>query len=269
MIITSIGASSAVTEIDDDEPMCRHTTVPVSSHAAQNGSQWSVWKLGSPSLAGFSENVTARQPFSATRCTLGRHQVDVPDGHDRQRDEAAGVRAAPLVDVPVVVALEQRVAEVACRACALNNWPQKPGIDGKHSEPSTPFTFMSRTRSWMSYAPLRISSNAVGSKPYSSGGRPATALSPTLGIVVPSYSHTSASVVDVDHPRRVLEVCLRHVALPHVGRLDDVVVDADEDQVVHVHGVAPPEMRGLRRAYVRWPRHPTVPAALAALLHRP
>ena len=67
VIITSTGASSDVTEIVDDEPMCRHTTVPVSSHARQNGSQWSVWKLGYPSLVGFSENVTARQPFSATR----------------------------------------------------------------------------------------------------------------------------------------------------------------------------------------------------------
>ena len=46
VIITSTGASSEVTAIDDDEPMCRHTTVPVSSHARQNGSQWSVWKLG-------------------------------------------------------------------------------------------------------------------------------------------------------------------------------------------------------------------------------
>ena len=46
VIITSTGASSDVTEIDDDEPMCRQTTVPVSSHARRNGSQWSLWKLG-------------------------------------------------------------------------------------------------------------------------------------------------------------------------------------------------------------------------------
>src|SRR3954447_15993066 len=69
VIITSTGASSDVIAIDDDDPMCGHTTVPVSSHARQNGSQWSVWKLGYPSLVGFSENVTAWQPFSATRRT--------------------------------------------------------------------------------------------------------------------------------------------------------------------------------------------------------
>ena len=32
----------------------------------------------------------------------------------------------------------------------MNSCPQKPAIDGKLSEPSTPLTFMSRMRSWMS-----------------------------------------------------------------------------------------------------------------------
>ena len=45
---------------------------------------------------------------------------------------------------------------------------------------------MSLTRSWMSQQPLRIRSSAVGSMPYSSGGLPATALSPMFGISVPS-----------------------------------------------------------------------------------
>ena len=60
--------------------------------------------------------------------------------------------------------------------------PAKPGIDGKHSEPSTPPAFMSLMRSSTSQQPLRISSRRVGSMPYSSRGRPATALSPTLVI---------------------------------------------------------------------------------------
>ena len=38
---------------------------------------------------------------------------------------------------------------------------------------------------------------------------------------------------DVGHPVGVLG---RHVALEHVGRFDDVVVDADQDQVVELHG---------------------------------
>src|SRR6266480_341309 len=39
VISTSIGASCAVTTNEDDEPMCRHTIVPSSAQACQNGSQ--------------------------------------------------------------------------------------------------------------------------------------------------------------------------------------------------------------------------------------
>ena len=49
-----------------------------------------------------------------------------------------------------------------------------------------PLRSMSRMRSWMSQAPLRISSNRAGSKLYSLTGRPTTALKPTLGISSPS-----------------------------------------------------------------------------------
>src|SRR5262245_40103642 len=69
VIITLLGASAAVTTIDDEEPMCRHTIVLLSLHAFQNGSQYSECRLGWPSFSGFSENVTAWQPFSATRLT--------------------------------------------------------------------------------------------------------------------------------------------------------------------------------------------------------
>ncbi len=51
---------------------------------------------------------------------------------------------------------------------------------------------MSLMRSWMSKQPGRISSKEVGSIPYSSRGRPATALSPMLGMVAPLKVHTSS-----------------------------------------------------------------------------
>src|SRR4051812_33604832 len=69
VISTSIGASSAVITIFDDDPMCTHTTVSHSSAAAKNGSQWPEWMLGKPRCTGFSEKVTAWQPLSATRRT--------------------------------------------------------------------------------------------------------------------------------------------------------------------------------------------------------
>ena len=69
VISTSIGASSDVITILDDDPMCTLTTVPSSSHVAKNGSQCPEWMLGYPRCTGFSENVTAKQPLSATRRT--------------------------------------------------------------------------------------------------------------------------------------------------------------------------------------------------------
>src|SRR5438874_222037 len=69
VISTSIGASSAVMTIFDDEPICTLTTVPSASHVAKNLSQWPECMLGYPRCTGFSENVTAKQLFSATRRT--------------------------------------------------------------------------------------------------------------------------------------------------------------------------------------------------------
>ena len=63
LMSTSIGASTDVITSVDDEPMCRQTIVPSSLHAVQNGSQWSLWRLGSFSFSGFSENDTAWQPL--------------------------------------------------------------------------------------------------------------------------------------------------------------------------------------------------------------
>src|SRR6266576_1159509 len=66
---TAGGASFDVDGIFDDDPMCMHTTVPVSAHAAKNGSQSPVWMLGSPSTAGISLKHTARAPRDALRRT--------------------------------------------------------------------------------------------------------------------------------------------------------------------------------------------------------
>ncbi len=59
LIITSIGASTEVISIWDDEPRCMQTIVPSSEQACQSGSQWSLCSDGHPSFSGFSENVTA------------------------------------------------------------------------------------------------------------------------------------------------------------------------------------------------------------------
>ena len=69
VIITSGGASTAGIASRPEEPMCTFSTVPVSHSARHSGSQCSLWKLGYPIAAGFSEKVSERQPLAATRRT--------------------------------------------------------------------------------------------------------------------------------------------------------------------------------------------------------
>ena len=78
VIITSIGASGAVTASCPDDPRWTLRIVPSSTSARHIGSQCASWKLGSPSVAGFSVNVTEWQPFAATAPDLRRAQLGVP-----------------------------------------------------------------------------------------------------------------------------------------------------------------------------------------------
>src|SRR5580692_4476841 len=66
---TEAGASGEVEAAFDDEPTWRHSTVPTSEQAANNGSQWPEWIDGMWRAAGFSEKVTARHPLAARRRT--------------------------------------------------------------------------------------------------------------------------------------------------------------------------------------------------------
>src|SRR5262249_52633752 len=70
-------------------------------------------------------------------------------------------------------------------AALWNSWPANRGNDGKHNDPRTPLTFMSLTRSWMSYTPGRTSSYDVGSS-CSPSARPAVAEVVRLGAAWPS-----------------------------------------------------------------------------------
>src|ERR1700722_13419073 len=53
--------------ISDDEPVCRLIAVPVSAHAARNGSHEASEIGAKPSLAGFSVKATALNPSAALR----------------------------------------------------------------------------------------------------------------------------------------------------------------------------------------------------------
>jgi hypothetical protein len=67
--LTMNGASGVVPGIFEDEPMCMHSTVSVSTQAANSGSHSPEWIDGRPRGYGFSENVMAWHPCAAQRRT--------------------------------------------------------------------------------------------------------------------------------------------------------------------------------------------------------
>ena len=73
--------------------------------------------------------------------------------------------------------------------------------------------------------------------PYSSGGRPATALRPMLGTSMPLKAQTSVPSSLCTTCGGEILVLGRKVAFEEVGGFDDVVVDADDDHVVDLHDV--------------------------------
>ena len=219
--------------------MCRQTTVPSSSHAAQNGSQWSLCRLGQPELLRVLRERDRVAALGRDPTDLVGHQLRVPDRRDRQRDEAPGVRAAPLVDVPVVVGADARRARGPCPRRARRAARRSAGTTGSSA---------SRARRWRSCrgrarrrrsSPRASRRNASGSMPYSSGGRPATAFRPMFGARSSPNCQYSVAVVVGEHARRPVAVRVGDVHVEHVRRLDDVVVHADEDQVFKVHGDPP------------------------------
>jgi hypothetical protein len=92
---TAGGASADVDGIFEPEPLCMQMTVPVSSHAATNGSQYRPASCtdGSPRLPGSSEKQTARTPRAALRRTsaaasTGSHSGIRHNGTSRPPDPA-------------------------------------------------------------------------------------------------------------------------------------------------------------------------------------
>ena len=172
---------------------------------------------------------------------LGGHELGVPDRHERQRHEATGVRAAPLVDVPVVVALEQTAAEVAVGGAAeqltAEAGHRREAHRAEHAvDVHVADALVDVVRALADLVERgRLEAVLLGR---TAGDR----VEPDVGdLGALERPHVGVHLVFVDHPRCELEVGLRHVPLEEVGRLDDVVVDADEDEVVHVHDWAPPD----------------------------
>ena len=144
---TATGASPEVAGICDDEPMCMHTTVFVSWHAAKNGSHSPEWIDGSPSLGGISLKHTACTPRAALRRTSAAASCASHSGID-----VSGIRRPPLSphhSSTIQSLYASTHASASSRSFASRNvCPQKRGNVGKQSDASTQFISMSSTRAF-------------------------------------------------------------------------------------------------------------------------
>src|SRR4051794_27285326 len=128
---TSIGASTEVITSDEDDPMCRHTIVPSSTQACQNGSQCASWKLGSLSFSGFSENDTAWHPFAASRCTSAAISSASQIGGIISGMNRPG--CVPHHSSTCQSLYAWRIASAASLSIEREkSWPHRFGNDGKH-----------------------------------------------------------------------------------------------------------------------------------------
>ena len=92
--------------------MCMQTTVPVSSQAAKNGSQYPLWMLGRPEVGRDLAEAHGAHAARGVAAHLGGRQLGVPERDDAQRDEPAAAVAAPLLDHPVVVGHDAGLREL-------------------------------------------------------------------------------------------------------------------------------------------------------------
>ena len=193
--------------------------------------------------------VVARKPFQVRQfrhrhraATLGRHAADlgdhrfgVPRRQDRDRDEAIRVAARPFVDVPVVVGRHHHQRD---RFLGHVRWrAENPVNVGKHIDARMPLRPMS-SNALMDVVDAGAHLGEAGRvaapflrRPRHHGVEAADALRPAL--IEPLVD----ALVVGDDDRRLGLVLGGHVIEEHVGRLDDVVVDAHQNQVVDIHDV--------------------------------
>ena len=168
-------------------------------------------------------------------------RLGIPDHRNRHRDEPRRVRPAPLLDVPVVVGLHQRHREVVVVG---GEQPPRKAREGREAD---------RGQNAAGVHVLDPLVDVVATRPDLVEPRRLDAvllLGPAGDRVerhvrddrVAELPHVRAVGV-VHQPRRVVHVLLRQVVLEHVRRLDGVVVDADQDHVLFVHGRSLPSVR--------------------------
>ena len=98
-----------------EAPVCRQTTVSVSSQAAKKGSQAPLKMEGRPQLGRELGEADRLEAPGRVGPHLGRGQCDVGQPGQLQRDDPIGVRPRPHLQVPVVEGAQAGETEVRVR----------------------------------------------------------------------------------------------------------------------------------------------------------
>ena len=177
----SKGGSPDASGAQPEAPVCRHTTVSVSSQAARRGSHVPLKIDGSPSRAGNSGKLTALKP----RAALARTSAAATSTSANHGSCSGMMRSgcAPAHSSMCQSLNARRQASPSSASFAREyTAPQNPDTsEGKHRAAQMPPRSMSTIRASMSKQPGRISSKRAGSMLHSFFGRPTTVFSPMLG----------------------------------------------------------------------------------------
>jgi hypothetical protein len=174
-------------------------------------------------------------PLVGETANLLRGLLDVEVREDSTGDEPVRVRAAPLVDVPVVVGLDHHEVDLGIRPL-VEHLPGEPGPVGEVEPREHP------AGRHVAHALVHVVAPGahlvVGQRVHVEelGGLAGHRIQPeiaTADVAVPPLLRAVLLGHDAGH---VLAVLLRDVGLEHVGRLTDVVVDTHQDHVVAAHG---------------------------------
>ncbi len=178
---------------------------------------------------------------------LLRRPLDVVEGQHATRDEAVGVGTAPLVDVPVVVGLDHDLVDVGVRPL-VQHLARKAGPVGEvqAGELTTGVHVTDALVHVVAAGPHLVVAAGIDVEVLRVlPGNRVEAQVAALQVAVPPL--LDAPLVGA-HLGCELLVFRRDMVVEHVGRLGDVVIDADQNDVVRVHGSPLP------RPSVGWPR---------------
>ncbi len=172
---------------------------------------------------------------------LGRTRLGVPDHRQRHRNEARRIGPTPLLDMPVVVGLHQRQGELM-----ILGGEQPAGETGERRK-----THRAQDAAGVHVLDPLIDLVAARPDLIQTLGLQAVLLLGPAGHRIQGHvgDHDVAelpgitAVRVVHQPRCLIQVLLLQMILEHVRRLDDVIINADQDHVFFVHACSLPSKR--------------------------